>query len=99
MTATPIPRTLHLEPDRCARYQHYRYGASRKVAGETYVGEMDEARLHRAILRELDRGGQVFIVHNRVQSIDIVRKQIQRLVPEAQVVVGTARWANAAGEE
>jgi transcription-repair coupling factor (superfamily II helicase) len=55
---------------------------------QTYVGEADETRLRRAILREMDRGGQIFFVHNRVQSIDIVKKIIQRLVPEANIAIG-----------
>jgi transcription-repair coupling factor (superfamily II helicase) len=48
---------------------------------------MDETRLRQAILRELDRGGQVFFVHNRVQSIHVVLKRLQKLVPEARIAV------------
>ncbi|MFZ1397935.1 MAG: TRCF domain-containing protein, partial [Candidatus Promineifilaceae bacterium] len=55
---------------------------------QTYVGPFDETRLKRALQRELDRGGQVFLVHNRVQTIDIIQKQIERLVPEARVAIG-----------
>jgi transcription-repair coupling factor (superfamily II helicase) len=88
MTATPIPRTLHLSLAGVRDISIIDTAPAERLPVQTYVGEMDDARLHRAILRELDRGGQVFVVHNRVQSIDLVRKRIQRLVPEANVVVG-----------
>jgi transcription-repair coupling factor (superfamily II helicase) len=88
MTATPIPRTLHLSLAGVRDISIIDTAPAERLPVQTYVGEMDDARLHRAILRELDRGGQVFVVHNRVQSIDVVRQRIQRLVPEAKVVVG-----------
>jgi transcription-repair coupling factor (superfamily II helicase) len=88
MTATPIPRTLHLSLAGVRDISIIDTAPAERLPVQTYVGEMDDARLHRAILRELDRGGQVFVVHNRVQSIDVVKKRIQRLVPEAKVVVG-----------
>ena len=88
MTATPIPRTLHLSLTGVRDVSIIDTAPAERLPVNTYVGEMDEARLHRAILRELDRGGQVFIVHNRVQTIEVVRNQVQRLVPEARVVAG-----------
>jgi transcription-repair coupling factor (superfamily II helicase) len=88
MTATPIPRTLHLSLSGVRDISIIDTAPADRLPVNTYVGEMDEARLHRAILRELDRGGQVFVVHNRVQTIEIVRKQIQHLVPDARVVAG-----------
>jgi transcription-repair coupling factor (superfamily II helicase) len=53
----------------------------------TYVGQYDERLVRQAILRELERGGQVFFVHNRVHNIHAVAQQVQALVPEAQVIV------------
>jgi transcription-repair coupling factor (superfamily II helicase) len=88
MTATPIPRTLHLSLVGVRDISIIDTAPAERLPVQTYVGELDDARLHRAILRELDRGGQVFVVHNRVQTINIVAKQIQRLVPEAKVVTG-----------
>ncbi len=88
MTATPIPRTLHMSLTGVRDISIIDTAPAERLPVQTYVGEMDDARLHRAILRELDRGGQVFVVHNRVQTIDLVRKRIQRLVPEAKVAVG-----------
>ena len=86
MTATPIPRTLHLSLVGVRDISIIDTAPAERLPVQTFVGEMDDARLHRAILRELDRGGQVFVVHNRVQTIDLVQKRIQRLVPEAVVV-------------
>jgi transcription-repair coupling factor (superfamily II helicase) len=88
MTATPIPRTLHMSLVGVRDISIIDTAPAERLPVQTYVGEMDDARLHRAILRELDRGGQVFVVHNRVQTIDIVRKRIESMVPEATVVVG-----------
>ena len=88
MTATPIPRTLYMSLTGVRNISIIDTAPAERLPVQTYVGEMDDARLRRAILRELDRGGQVFIVHNRVQSIDIVRRQIEALVPDARVVVG-----------
>lgn len=88
MTATPIPRTLHLSLSGVRDVSIIGTAPAERLPVQTYVGEMEDSRLHRAILRELDRGGQVFIVHNRVQSINIIRKRIEKLVPEASVMVG-----------
>ena len=87
MTATPIPRTLHMSLTGVRDISIIDTAPAERLPVQTYVGQADETRLKRAILRELDRGGQLFMVHNRVQSIDIVRKQVERLVPEARVVV------------
>jgi len=54
----------------------------------TYVAEYEERLIRDAILRELDRGGQVFFVHNRVRGIHIVADQLRKLVPEANIVIG-----------
>lgn len=88
MTATPIPRTLYMSLTGVRNISIIDTAPAERLPVQTYVGDMDDARLRRAILRELDRGGQVFIVHNRVQTIDIVRRQIEKLVPDARVVVG-----------
>jgi transcription-repair coupling factor (superfamily II helicase) len=88
LTATPIPRTLHLSLAGVRDISIIDTAPAERLPVQTYVGEMDDQRLHRAILRELDRGGQVFVVHNRVQTIGLIQKRIQRLVPEATVEVG-----------
>lgn len=88
MTATPIPRTLYMSLTGVRDISIIDTAPADRLPVQTYVGEFDETRLKRAMQRELDRGGQVFLVHNRVQTIDIIYRQIQRLVPEARVAVG-----------
>ena len=87
LTATPIPRTLHMAMTGVRDISIIDTAPAERLPVETYVGEVDDARIRTAILRELDRGGQVFFVHNRVQSIHIVRKRLEKLVPEARIVV------------
>lgn len=88
MTATPIPRTLHMSLTGVRDISIIDTAPTDRLPVQTYVGPADETRLKRAILRELDRGGQVFMVHNRVQTIDIIAKQVKRLVPDAKMAVG-----------
>lgn len=88
MTATPIPRTLHMSLTGVRDISIIATAPTDRLPVQTYVGEADETRLKRAIERELDRGGQVFMVHNRVQSIAIVANQVQKLVPNANVAIG-----------
>lgn len=88
LTATPIPRTLHMALTGVRDISIIDTAPADRLPVQTYVGEADDARLRRAILRELERGGQIFFVHNRVQSIHIVRRRLEKLVPEARVVVG-----------
>ncbi len=87
MTATPIPRTMYMSLTGVRDISIIDTAPSERLPVQTYVGPADETRLKRAILRELDRGGQVFMVHNRVQSIEIVKNQVQKLVPEARIAI------------
>ncbi len=88
MTATPIPRTMYMSLTGVRDISLIDTAPQDRLPVQTYVGEADETRLKRAIMRELDRGGQVFMVHNRVQSIGIVYKQLQKLIPEAIIAIG-----------
>ncbi len=88
MTATPIPRTLYMSLSGVRDISIIDTAPAERLPVQAYVGEFDETRLKQAILRELDRGGQVFLVHNRVLTIDIIRKQIEALVPDAVIAVG-----------
>jgi transcription-repair coupling factor (superfamily II helicase) len=88
MTATPIPRTLHMGLTGARDISIIATAPTERLPVQTYVGEFDETLLKRAILRELDRGGQVFLVHNRVQTINIVARRVRRLVPEARTAIG-----------
>jgi len=88
LTATPIPRTLHMSLTGVRNISIIDTAPSERLPVQTYVGEFDETRLRRAILRELDRGGQLFFVHNRVQSINIVAARLQTIIPEANIAIG-----------
>ncbi|MBE2220892.1 MAG: transcription-repair coupling factor [Anaerolineae bacterium] len=88
MTATPIPRTLYMSLTGVRDISVIDTAPAERLPVQTYVGEVDETRLKSAILRELDRGGQIFFVHNRVQTIDIMYRRLQSLVPEAIIAIG-----------
>ncbi|MFQ5401400.1 MAG: transcription-repair coupling factor [Anaerolineae bacterium] len=88
MTATPIPRTLYMSLTGVRDISVIDTPPAERLPVQTYVGEADDGRVRRAILRELDRGGQVFFVHNRVQSIHVVYERLKRLVPEACIAIG-----------
>jgi transcription-repair coupling factor (superfamily II helicase) len=83
LTATPIPRTLYMSLAGVRDISVIDTAPEERLPIRTYVGDRDEGMIRQAILRELDRGGQVFYVHNRVQSIESERRRLQRLVPEA----------------
>ena len=70
LTATPIPRTLHMALAGIRDMSTIETPPEDRLPIKTYVAEYDEALIREAILREIDRGGQVFFVHNRVQTID-----------------------------
>ncbi|MFC1978485.1 transcription-repair coupling factor [Chloroflexota bacterium] len=88
MTATPIPRTLHMALTGVRDMSVMETPPEERLPIKTYVAEYDEELIREAILRELDRGGQVFFVHNRVQTISHVAMGLTDLVPEARVAVG-----------
>ncbi len=87
MTATPIPRTLYLSLTGVRDISIIETPPEERLPVVTYVGPYDEALVRRAILRERERSGQVFYVHNRVQTIEMVRQRLARLVPEVTVAV------------
>jgi transcription-repair coupling factor (superfamily II helicase) len=87
MTATPIPRTLYLSLTGVRDISVIETPPEERLPVATYVGAHDDQVVRRAILRELERSGQVFYVHNRVQTIETVRQRLERLVPEAKVAV------------
>ncbi len=88
MTATPIPRTMYMGLSGARDISIIDTAPAERLPVQVYVGEADDTLLRRAILRELDRGGQVFFVHNRVQTIAIVQNLLHKLVPEATIGVG-----------
>ena len=87
LTATPIPRTLEMALTGIRDVSHIRTPPEDRHPILTYVGPYDEQSVSAAIRRELLREGQVFYVHNRVQSIDRAVARLRELVPDARYVV------------
>ena len=88
LTATPIPRTLHMSLVGIRDFSVINTPPENRLPIKTYVMEYDSAVIQDAILREMERGGQIFFVHNRVESISSVAKSVQDLVPQARVAIG-----------
>jgi transcription-repair coupling factor (superfamily II helicase) len=86
MTATPIPRTLQMALTGVKHTSLLETPPANRYPVQTYVMEYNERIIRDAIERELSRGGQIFILHNRVSDITLMAQKIQRLVPEARVV-------------
>src|SRR5229473_407361 len=88
MSATPIPRTLHMSLVGLRDMSVIETPPKDRIAIQTVVASWDEKLIQSAIEQELERGGQVFFVHNRVDSIWEVAAKLQALVPRARVIVG-----------
>ena len=93
LTATPIPRTLHMSMTGLRDLSVIETAPIDRLAIRTYVTRFDDELIRQAILRELKRGGQVYFVHNRVQTIAAMADQLRQLVPEAKVAVGHGQMA------
>ncbi|MGO8763684.1 MAG: transcription-repair coupling factor, partial [Limisphaerales bacterium] len=88
LSATPIPRTLYLALTGARDMSTIQTPPHDRLPVETIVTQYDERTIRDAILRELSRGGQVFFLHNRVMTIEVMRSKLQTLVPGARIVVG-----------
>ncbi len=88
MSATPIPRTLHMSLVGLRDMSVIETPPKDRIAIQTVVASWDEKLIQSAIEQELERGGQVFFVHNRVDSIWEIAAKLQALVPRARVIVG-----------
>jgi len=88
LTATPIPRTLHMSLVGIRDLSIIETPPVDRLAIQTYVTRYDDRVIRDAILREIERGGQVFFLHNRVETIDRVALKLSELVPEAKMAVG-----------
>jgi len=95
MTATPIPRTLYMALTGVRDISTIETPPEERLPVTTYLGEYDAQLVRQAILRELERGGQVFYVHNRVQTIEMTRRRLERLVPEAVFAVAHGQMPEA----
>ena len=88
LTATPIPRTLYMALTGVRDISNLNTPPEERLPIVTHVGPYSPQLARQAILRELERGGQIFFVHNRVNTIDAMKAHLDQLVPEARVDVG-----------
>jgi transcription-repair coupling factor (superfamily II helicase) len=87
LTATPIPRTLYLGLSGVRAISKIETPPAERLPIINYVGAWEDVVVQQAIRRELDRDGQIFLVHNRIHSIDLLAQKIARLAPEARMAV------------
>jgi transcription-repair coupling factor (superfamily II helicase) len=88
LTATPIPRTLHLSLLGIRDISNLETPPADRLAIETRIARFDPELIRHAIMRELNRDGQIYFVHNRVYNIHDIANRLQGIVPEARIVVG-----------
>lgn len=88
LTATPIPRTLHMSLLGIRDISSLTTAPQDRSAIQTKVVQFDRSLIRSAIVRELNRNGQIYFVHNRVYNIRAVAEELQSIVPEASIVVG-----------
>ncbi len=87
LTATPIPRTLYMALSGARDVSIIETPPQERLPVTTYIGPYDPELVQRAVERELTRGGQVFYVHNRVETIASAQQRLQRLLPNARIGV------------
>ena len=85
LTATPIPRTLYMALTGVRDISTINSPPEERLPIITHIGPYDQRLVREAVIRELDRGGQVFFVHNRVQSIPAMYNHLSALIPEARI--------------
>jgi len=95
LSATPIPRTLHMALTGLREVSLIETPPLDRLAVKTYVTSWDDEIVREAILRELRRGGQIYVVHNRIKTIAALAERLQRLVPEASFSVAHGKMAGA----
>jgi transcription-repair coupling factor (superfamily II helicase) len=88
LSATPIPRTLHMSLVGVRDMSTMETPPEARLPVKTYVAEYNDYLVREAILREMERNGQVFFLHNRVQSIAMVTENLRELVPEVNIAIG-----------
>jgi len=91
LSATPIPRTMHMALSGIRDMSTIETPPENRLPINTFVGEFNDRVVREAILRELERDGQVFLVHNRIHSIGSLAYKLKELVPEAAIVVAHGR--------
>ncbi|MBN2187255.1 MAG: transcription-repair coupling factor, partial [Dehalococcoidia bacterium] len=91
LSATPIPRTLHMSLSGLRDMSIMETPPEERLSIKTYIGAYNDDLLRQAMLRELERNGQAFFVHNRIQSIALAASKLQALVPEARLAIAHGR--------
>jgi transcription-repair coupling factor (superfamily II helicase) len=87
LTATPIPRTLAMSLEGIRDFSVIATAPEKRLAIKTFVAPWSEGLIREAVLRELKRGGQVYFLHNEVESIERMRERLGKLLPEARIAV------------
>ncbi|EHK9126965.1 transcription-repair coupling factor [Vibrio parahaemolyticus] len=87
LTATPIPRTLNMAMSGMRDLSIIATPPARRLAIKTFVREREESLVREAVLREIMRGGQVYFLHNQVETIEKTAEDLQKLIPEARITV------------
>ncbi len=95
LTATPIPRTLYMALTGVRDISNLNTPPEERLPIVTHVGPYSPRLVRQAILREMERGGQVFFVHNRVQTIEAMQAHLNQLTPEARVGIGHGQMPEA----
>jgi len=93
LTATPIPRTLGLSLEGLRDFSVIATAPSRRLAIKTFVSRWSPGLVREAVLREFKRGGQVYFLHNEVATIANMHERLQKLLPEARIVIGHGQLA------
>jgi transcription-repair coupling factor (superfamily II helicase) len=88
LTATPIPRTLAMSLEGMRDFSVIATAPQKRLAIKTFVSRFSDGIIREALLREFKRGGQVYFLHNEVDTIDNMRDKLGKLLPEARIVVG-----------
>jgi transcription-repair coupling factor (superfamily II helicase) len=88
LTATPIPRTLGLSLEGLRDFSVIATAPQKRLAIKTFVSKWSNGLICEACLREFKRGGQVYFLHNEVETIETMRERLAKLLPEARIVVG-----------
>ncbi len=88
MSATPIPRTLHMALSGARDMSVINTPPTNRAPIKTFVGEFKLPLVRTAILHEMERGGQIYFVHNRVETIEQKAIELKMLVPEARIIIG-----------
>ncbi|MDR2842318.1 MAG: transcription-repair coupling factor, partial [Spirochaetaceae bacterium] len=91
LSATPIPRTLHMSLLKIRDMSILATAPNNRRPIETTISEYDDEKVVKAVLREVERGGQVFFLHNRIESLDDVRLRLQRLLPQMVIEIAHGR--------